>query len=87
MRDFLLSSPAQAVIWVTVGLVLSVAGWYFVGIFRDRDGDDQPTASKLLTNFREMHLEGDINDSEFRTIKTVLGERLDEELSEEEDTG
>jgi uncharacterized membrane protein len=87
MRDFILSSPVQAVIWVAAAVALSVLGWLIVGIFRGRDDDDQPMASKLLTNFREMHHEGDINDSEFRTIKTVLGARLHEELNEEEDTG
>ena len=87
MKDFLLSTPAQAVIWVSVGLVLALMGVYLVGTFRGRMDDDQPTANDLLTNFREMHHEGDIDDSEFRTIKTVLGGMLQEELKDEDDMG
>jgi len=81
MKEFLLSTPAQATIWTAVLLILIVAGWYVAGRFRDRSDDNQPTASDLLTNFRELHHQGDINDAEFRTIKTVLGEKLQEELN------
>ena len=87
MKEFLLTTPAQAVIWVSMGLLLSLLGWYLVGTFRGRMDDDQQMASNLLTNFREMHHEGDIDDSEFRTIKTVLGGKLQEELKDEDDMG
>ena len=87
MKEFLLSSPVQATIWTAVLLILVVAGWYVAGRFRDRSDDNQPTASDLLTNFRELHHQGDINDAEFRTIKTVLGEKLQEELNSTDGKG
>ena len=82
MKEFLLSAPAQAVIWTAVLFLLVALGGFIVGIFRDRADDDRLSANDLLTNFRELHHQGDINDAEFRTIKTVLGEELQQELKD-----
>lgn len=80
---YLLHDPsAQGVLWGTVLLVLLVVAYYVVQKFRDQSADDQPTASDLLTNFRELHDQGDITEIEFRNIKTVLGGQLDEELTD-----
>ena len=87
MKAFLLSTPAQIVIWTAVLLVLMAVGWYVVRSFRDRISDDQLSANQLLTNFRELHQQGDISDAEFRTIKTVLGEKLQQELKGTDGTG
>ena len=84
MREFLTTSIASAVLWVAVLLVMLAVGYYVVRRFRDRSDDDRQTASDLLTNFREMHQEGDISEMEFRTIKTVLGRKLQEELKDAE---
>ncbi len=84
MREFLTTSVAQAVLWIAVLLVMLAAGYYVVRRFQDRIDDDRQTASDLLTNFREMHREGDISETEFRTIKTVLGRKLQEELKDAE---
>lgn len=81
--DYLQQPVPQAVIWVTILLVMSMLGFYLVQKFRDQSGEDQLTASELLTNFREMNQEGDIDDGEFRTIKTVLAPRLQEENAPE----
>ena len=72
------------VIWVTVLLILLVVGYYLVMKFRDQSGEDRLTSNQLLTNFREMNEQGDISDTEFRQLKTVLGDQLTEELT---DTG
>ena len=87
MKEFLLSTPAQAVIWTAVLFVLLALSVYVVGSLRDRDDKDRLSANRLLTNFRELHQQGDINDSEFRTIKTVLGTELQQELSDADDEG
>ena len=70
--------PITIPAWVCMatGVDPGVLGLYG---FRGRADQDQLTAHDLLTNFREMHHEGDINDAEFRTIKTVLGERIQAE--------
>ena len=87
MKDFLLTTPAQLVIWTTVLLVLVAVAWYVVGRFRDHAVDDRLTANELLTNFKELHQQGDINDAEYRTIKTALGAKLRQELEDSESKG
>ena len=82
MQEILTTTTARAVLWVAVLMVVMAVGYYLVRRYRDRSDDDRQTASDLLTNFREMHHEGDISETEFRTIKTVLGEKLHEELKE-----
>jgi hypothetical protein len=80
--DFLQTPLAQIIGSVTMLLVLLVVAYYIVRRFRDRAREDQPTSNELLTNFREMHHEGDISDAEFRVIKSVLGGKLRQELKD-----
>lgn len=80
MQEFLTTPAAKALLWVTILLVILAVGYYLVRRFRDRTDDGGQTASDLLTNFREMRREGDISETEFRTIKTVLGRKLQQEL-------
>ena len=87
MQEFLVTTEAQAVIWTAVLVFLCVLGYYIVGSFRGRSDDNQSKSSELLTNFTEMHHQGDINESEFRTIKTVLGAELQQELKDRDDEG
>jgi uncharacterized membrane protein len=85
MKEFLLTTPAQIMIWTTVLLLLIALGGYIVRSLRGRDDDDRLSANDLLTNFRDLHHRGDIDDSEFRTIKTVLGAKLQEETRDTDD--
>ena len=87
MKQFLLSVPAQLVIWLAVLAILVAIGGYMVGRFRGRSDDVQLSANDLLTNFREMHHRGDIADTEFRNIKTVLGVQLQKELDSSDGEG
>jgi hypothetical protein len=87
MQQFLLSTPAQTVIWLSVLAILVAIGGFIVGRFRGRSDEERLTANDLLTNFREMHHRGDIADKEFRNIKTVLGSRLQKELNVAVDEG
>ncbi len=84
MQEFLRTPIASAVLWIAVLLVMLAVGYYVMRRFRDRSDDDRQTASDLLTNFREMRQEGDISEMEFRTIKTVLGRKLQDELKDAE---
>lgn len=52
-----------------------------------RDGTEGiETNSTLLAKFREMRLRGELSETEFRTIKTILAERLEAELRREDDS-
>ena len=87
MQELLTTTTAKAVLWIAILMVILAVGYYLVRSFRDRRDDDRQTASDLLTNFREMRHEGDISEKEFRTIKTVLGQKLQEETKDPEDDG
>ena len=80
MQELLTTPAAKALLWVTILLIMLAVSYYLVRRFRDRTDDGKQTASDLLTNFREMRREGDISETEFRTIKTVLGRKLQQEL-------
>jgi uncharacterized membrane protein len=87
MLPFLSTTVAQVVIWTTALLMLTAVGYYVVRRFRDRTDDDRLTANQMLTKYRELQHRGDISDAEYRTIKTVLGEKLQQELNNSESDG
>ena len=76
------------------GLVLSLAAAaivvavavYLVGKVRAESAQQEPSASQLLTKFRDLHSAGVLSDAEFRTIKTTLGPRLQQELKDNGET-
>ena len=76
---------AQKLVWAgilfAVMAALAALGAWFVSKFRGGADDDQPTASELLSNFRELFDQGKLSDEEFRNIKTLLKEQLQTELS------
>ena len=80
MLEFLRSTPAQAVIWVTVLIALCAVGVYIIRWIRNREDNSQPRASEWLTGFREMSEHGEITPQEFRQIKAVLGTKLGTKL-------
>ncbi len=86
MVEFLQTAQAQAVILLAVVLIMSVVAWYLLARFRDRIGQDE-TTHDLLTEFREMHHRGDLNQAEYRTIKTVLAEKLQDEINDDGSVG
>lgn len=87
MLEFLQTDEAQVIVWTLGGAALCAIGVYVVKRFQDRKGDDQPRASELLTNFREIHSQGGLSDEEFRTIKAQLAARLEREINENDNKG
>ncbi len=87
MLDFLQTNEAQLVLWIALGAVLLTAAVFIVKRFRDRSDDDQPKASDLLTNFRDLHSQGGLSDEEYRTIKAQLTAQLQNEIKDTERTG
>jgi hypothetical protein len=77
----------QLVLGVAVLAILVAIGIYLAGRIRAKAVQKEPTASELLTKFREMHSRGVLSDEEFRTIKTTLTERLQSELRDKDETG
>ena len=86
MLEYLRTSPAQAVIWVAVLLIITIIAIYFVRNWRDRVNKED-TTSDHLTKFRELRHRGVLREKEFRTIKTALGKKLQEEVKSDGNEG
>jgi uncharacterized membrane protein len=85
--QFLQSTEAQLVLGIAILCAMIAIGYHIAISYRDRINDDRPSASETMTNFHEMLEEGDIDESEYRTIKTVLGEKLKTELNDNKEEG
>lgn len=72
MQEFFSQATVQAVVWTAAGLVLAVIGWYFLKRYRDQHASSNLSNDHLL-HFRDLKREGVLDETEFRTIKTVLG--------------
>jgi hypothetical protein len=66
---------------LTLAVVVGVA-IFIVTKFRDRVGLDRGITSDMLMNFEEMHSQGELSEREYRNIKTLLKERLENELQQ-----
>jgi len=75
------------VFWLAVLAAVLVFGFYLVGRVRESIREKGPTSSDLLSNFREMHGKGVLADEEFRTIKSKLAGRIQDELKENGEKG
>lgn len=70
----LLSQPAvQAGLAVAILLVAVSVGYAIIVRLRPSTNNTDSSADELVANFEEMRLEGDIDESELRKIKSVLG--------------
>lgn len=86
LLEILRTPVAELIIGVAVVSILSVVGFYVVRRYRDSI-EQSETSSELLTKFEESRHRGELNESEFRTIKTILAERMQAELKRKDDSG
>ncbi len=82
MAEFLSSPVATVVFLLTVTAMLVAVGVYVIGKVRAGMKAPETKASEWLTQFRELHDQGELEDEEFRTIKSLLAERLQDELND-----
>lgn len=75
----------QLVVWGAVLAVMVVAAYFVVTKLRGSAVGNDDTPVELLTNFREMKLQGDISDKEFRTIKALLNEKQAPTIKQNQD--
>jgi len=72
---------------LTLLAMIIAVGVYVIGKVRASMRTSEPGASEWMTKFREMHLQGELSDEEFRTIKAMLAERLERELNDKDQAG
>ncbi len=87
MADLLAHPLVRAGLLFLAMAVLSGLGAFIVSRFRDGKEEEQPTASEMLTKFRDLHDQGELSDEEFRNIKTLLADELQQQLSDKEQQG
>jgi len=66
------SWPVQLTVWGSILVLLVVVAVFVLRKLRDSTGGSVEDPGQLVTNFREMKLQGDITDKEFRTINSLL---------------
>lgn len=79
MSEFLAHPLVRAGLLFVAMAVLAAVGALIVSRFRGRADEEQPMASEILSNFRELHEEGELSDQEFRKIKTLLADKIQPE--------
>ena len=77
---------AWSVIYVTIGVMLAMVGYYVVQRFRGGTDDDDLMQS-ALSEFREMHHRGTLDDAEYRHVKAVVAAKLQQRRRDEESAG
>jgi uncharacterized membrane protein len=78
---------AQFVLWAALGGIAVAVAVYLIGKIRSESVQQEPGPSELMSKFRELHAKGELTDAEFRTIKTTLAARFQEELKDNGETG
>jgi hypothetical protein len=87
MPDLFQTPQARALLIMTaVAVVLTVGGYVALRV-RAWYQKEPSEANDLLTNFRELHSKGELSDEEYRTIKGMLADRLQQELTNKANEG
>lgn len=79
MDQWLGNPLAGLVFWTAVLVLLVVAAACLIGKLRRSRDNPSASASELISDFREIHDRGGLSDAEFRTIKSMLAEQLQEQ--------
>ena len=87
MGEWLRGLWEEPVILLAVLASLVAIAFYVIGKIRAEAVQQEPGASELLSKFRDLHSQGDLDETEFRTIRTTLAARLQDELKDDEETG
>jgi len=87
MAKFLDGPGPLAVILLALVAVAIAVAIYAIGKVRERVLKKGEAASEMLTNFQQLHSQGELDDEEYRTIKAMLADRLQKELKDSNESG
>ncbi|QDV27458.1 hypothetical protein [Aureliella helgolandensis] len=82
MWDLLNQPAVRASLAVLIMLTCIYLGWRAALALRPLTGKDDTNVDDLVRNFEEMRLEGDIDETELRSIRSVLEKTEGRRLSE-----
>lgn len=80
MFDFLSTTTAQIILGLSGIAALVAVGVYVIARVRNEWIESKPETSELISNFRQLRETGQLSDTEYRTIKGMLAEKLSQEL-------
>lgn len=80
-----LEHVARVLFWLAVIMLLTAGVVYLIRRMRNTDDEAPESAGELLTKFRDIHAQGDLSDEEYRTIKSRLAARMQDELKRDDD--
>ena len=69
----------QLCVWGAILLGLIIVATLVVQRFRGSAAETGARPGELLTNFQEMRERGDISDADYRRIKSVLGDKIQDD--------
>jgi uncharacterized membrane protein len=78
---------SQAALWFAAIFALLALAVLLLRKIRGDAAEDQPSASDLLTKFREIHGRGGLSDDEYRTIKTKLAAQIGSPANDTDEAG
>ncbi|HUY90135.1 MAG TPA: hypothetical protein VMV10_15465 [Pirellulales bacterium] len=87
MTELLQRTETRLLILTAVVAALIAVGIYVVAKVRRSFMQSGPAASDLITNFRELHSQGELSDEEYRNIKAMLAARLQNQLKGRSEEG
>jgi len=82
MRSGTVVLPLEMLISLGLLLLLVFLALVVMKKIRSSPAQNEPPSSEMLSKFRELHEQGVLDDTEFRTIKTKLTDRMSHELKE-----
>jgi len=85
MKQLSPETMTQLMIWGSALLGLISIAAVFLGKLRGSAQQSEDSASQLLSNLQDLRQEGDISDTEYRTIKAVLGAQLQQRAKDDPD--
>ena len=71
----------ETLIWVIVLLIVLVGGSFAIRKICTKSIQRELTPEELLTKFRESHTKGELDDEEFRKIKSTLAGDIQQEIN------
>jgi hypothetical protein len=87
MLNLIQGTETRLVVLTAAVAILIAVGIYVVAKVRRSFMESGPPASDLITNFRELHSQGELSDEEYRNIKAMLAARLQSQLKGRSEEG
>lgn len=77
------NSVVELLFWLAVLAGLLGVGVLWIGKIRSKTVQQEPLSLEIMAKFREAHSRGDLDDEEFRTIKSTVTRRFQSEVSDD----